>query len=60
VLYGHPLEAITPTKLARLRKLAGEWCLQHPSDARRIRIDAIAVIAPHRGEPVIEHVERVF
>ena len=24
--YGHPLEAITMVKLARLRRLAGEWC----------------------------------
>lgn len=58
--YGHPLEAITPTKLARLRRLAGEWCVQHPVEARLIRIDAIAVVAPRVGDPVIEHLERVF
>ncbi|MEY2849868.1 MAG: hypothetical protein RI885_2535 [Actinomycetota bacterium] len=60
VAYGHPLEAITPVKLARLRRLAGEWCVQHPSDSRRIRIDAIAVVAPRGGEPVVQHLERVF
>ncbi len=60
VAYGHPLEAITPQKLARLRRLAGAWCLAHPGVAGRIRIDAVAVIAP-RGEPVqVEHLERVF
>ncbi len=58
--YGHPLEAITPVKLARLRRLAGEWCVQHPAEARLIRIDAIGIIAPRLGEPVIEHLERVF
>lgn len=60
VAYGHPLEAITAVKLQRLRRLAGEWCSQHPAEGRRIRIDAIAVIAPRGGEAVIEHVEGVF
>ena len=60
VAYGHPLEAITPAKLARLRRLAGEWCAAHPGAGTRIRIDAVAVIAPSRGMPVIEHVRSVF
>ena len=60
VAYGHPLEAITPVKLARLRRLAGAWCLAHPADPSRIRIDAVAVIAPRDGEIVVEHLERVF
>src|SRR4051812_47988572 len=44
VAYGHPLEAITPVKLARLRRLAGAWCLAHPEQTGDIRIDAVAVI----------------
>ena len=60
VRYGHPLEAITPTKLARLRRLAGQWCATHPGGAERIRIDAVAVIAPLRGPVAIEHLRRVF
>lgn len=58
--YGHPLEAITTTKLARLRRLAAAWCEAHPGSHDRIRIDAIAVIAPLRGPVEIEHLERVF
>ena len=58
--FGHPLEAITAAKLARLRRLAAAWCLSHPGDHDRIRIDAVAVIAPRVGEVVVEHLARVF
>ena len=58
--YGHPLEAITPRKLARLRRLAGAWCLAHPEQTGDIRIDAVAVIAPRVGEIEVEHLARVF
>ncbi len=58
--YGHPLEAITALKLARLRRLAASWCEAHPGRYERIRIDAIAVIAPVGGAAQIEHLERVF
>jgi len=58
--FGHPLEAITPTKLARLRRLAAAWCAEHPDDHSLIRIDAIGVIAGF-GEPAtIDHLKRVF
>lgn len=60
VAFGHPLEAITPVKLARLRRLAAAWCDAHPGGYERIRIDAIAVLAPTRGLVEIEHLERVF
>jgi len=59
VAFGHPLEAITAAKLARLRRLAGAWCEAHPG-AGRIRIDAVAVSAPRDLPAVIEHLERVF
>jgi putative endonuclease len=58
--FGHPLESITVGKLARLRRLAAAWCEAHPGAYDRIRIDAIAVIAPRRGEVTVEHLERVF
>lgn len=60
VAYGHPLEAITVAKLARLRRLAGAWCQAHPDVRSAVRIDAIAIIAPTRGLIEIEHLERVF
>ena len=54
------LVKITPVKLARLRRLAGAWCLAHPGEAARIRIDAVGVIAPRDGDVVVEHLVRVF
>ncbi|MEO7005566.1 MAG: YraN family protein [Terrimesophilobacter sp.] len=58
--FGHPLEAITVVKLARLRRLAGAWCEAHPGYGRRIRIDAIAVIAPPGGPVRLDHLPGVF
>lgn len=58
--FGHPLEAITAAKLARLRRLAGAWCEAHPGRWQRIRIDAIAVLAPRDGAVSVEHLEGVF
>jgi putative endonuclease len=60
VAFGHPLEAITAQKLARLRRLAAAWCDEHPGSHDRIRIDAIAIVAPMHGLVEIEHLERVF
>jgi putative endonuclease len=60
VAFGHPLEAITAQKLARLRRLAACWCEAHPGRHNRIRIDAVAVIAPRGAEPQVEHLRRVF
>jgi len=59
VLFGHPFEAITATKLARLRRLAAAWCDAHPGSAAAVRIDAVAVILPSRGAVQIEHLKRV-
>ncbi|MCS6543035.1 YraN family protein [Curtobacterium herbarum] len=54
---GHPLDAVTPRKLARIRQLVPAWFHAHREQtARAIRIDCIAVtmIADHVA---IEHVE---
>jgi putative endonuclease len=58
--FGHPFEAITVLKLARLRRLAGAWCEAHPGHRGPIRLDAIAVIAPAGAAVTIEHLVRVF
>jgi len=58
--FGHPFEAITPVKLARLRRLAREWCAAHPGERGRIRIDAVGVLAPRGGDVRIEHLVGVF
>lgn len=58
--FGHPFEAITLGKMARMRRLAAAWCAATDSGTRRrIRIDAIAIIAPRDGSPSIEHLQRL-
>ena len=57
--FGHPFEAITPIKLARLRRLAIAWCEATDAAASRIRIDAVAVLAPAEAPALIEHLEGI-
>lgn len=60
--FGHPLEAITPAKLARLRRLAGEWCRARAAERASsvaIRIDALSVLAPHDAPATVDHVAGV-
>lgn len=57
--YGHPFEAITPIKLARLRRLAVAWCEATDAAVARIRIDAVAVLAPTESPALIEHLEGI-
>jgi putative endonuclease len=57
-MYGHPFDAITPAKAARLRRLAGLWCEEARVPPRSLRVDAIAVIAPAGiadRDAVVEH-----
>lgn len=60
---GGPLEAVTPVKLARLRRLSGLWLAAHGRDtpiaSSRIRIDVVGVLEPRTGPPVIEHLRGV-
>ena len=60
VAFGHPFEAITAPKMARLRRLAGAWCEQHPGRYRSIRIDAVGILAGRGAVPTIEHLKSVF
>lgn len=51
-----PLEAITPTKLMRLRRLAAAWLAEDGRRVVGVRIDAVGVHWPEGGGgPVVEH-----
>lgn len=52
---GHPVESITPQKLARLRRLAGLWCSQNHPKAAALRIDVIAVTMTGDDVADIDH-----
>ncbi len=49
-----PLLSIDRRKLARMRRLAGEWLSSVPAGARRpaIRLDIVAITLDRRGELV--------
>jgi putative endonuclease len=53
---GSPHEAITPAKLARLRRLAASWIAAHDVHPRDVRIDLVAVLRPPRGPSRVDHV----
>lgn len=56
--FGHPLDAVTPRKLARLRRLAAAWCEAHDGDhTDALRIDVIGVVAGREGT-TIDHVRQ--
>lgn len=52
---GHPIEAITPQKLGRLRRLAGLWCSENRPGVAGLRIDVIAVTTTGEGAAEIDH-----
>jgi putative endonuclease len=55
--YGHPLEAITRKKRGEIQRVAAAWVKAHGLSGDVYRFDAVAVLLPAGGEPVIEHVE---
>jgi putative endonuclease len=57
--FGHPLEAITYTKLRTLRQLAALWMREHRVKASSIRVDAIGVVLQPGREPSLTHVRAV-
>lgn len=62
VAFGHPFDAITPAKAARLRRLAALWCAAAPRAPRSLRVDAIAILAPFGvsdRDVVVEHLAGV-
>jgi putative endonuclease len=57
---GAPVEAVTPAKLLRLRRLAAAWLDAHGDRYPEVRIDVIGVLVPRRGgSPVLDHLRGV-
>ena len=57
--FGHPLEAVTPVKAQRLRRLAARWIQDHDVHAPGIRIDVVGVLVEGRGAAEVEHLRGV-
>ncbi|MGQ7350200.1 YraN family protein [Quadrisphaera oryzae] len=58
---GTPLESVTPVKVARLRRLLGAWCADHPGRVRSgaLRLDVVGVLLEPTGEASVQHVRGV-
>jgi putative endonuclease len=56
--FGDPLEAITPDKAARLRRLAWRWAAEHGVSGGRVRVDALGLLADGDGFS-IDHLREV-
>ena len=59
IAFGHPFEAITAEKAARLRRLVAEWCRANGPVRGETRIDAIAVLDAWSAAPTVEHLMAV-
>ena len=58
--YGSPLEAVTPAKVARLRRLAARWLEVHGVRAGQVRIDLVGILlSSPAGVAGLEHVRGV-
>ena len=55
--FGHPLEAITAQKRREVQQVAAAWVERHGAPGDVYRFDAVAILLPQGGQPVIEHVE---
>lgn len=56
---GPPAEAVTPAKLARLRRLAARWLSESGLHPPQVRIDVVCVLRPPSGPAVVEHLRAV-
>ncbi len=58
--FGKPLEAVTPAKAARLRRLAALWLDERDLYVSEIRFDVIGVSGALSGPASVEHVRGVL
>lgn len=57
--FGDPVEAVSPRKTRRLRRLALRWLDERRLHVAAIRFDVIAITQPHQGAAVIRHVRGI-
>jgi putative endonuclease len=58
--FGHPAEAVTPAKRARLRRLARAWLAAHEHHAPDLRFDVVGVQVPVSGPARVTHLRNAF
>jgi putative endonuclease len=58
--YGTPAAAVTPSKQARLRRLAAAYLAATALPRCRVRFDVVTVIWPRGRAAVVDHLEGAF
>ena len=58
--FGSPLEAVTPEKAQRLRRLAALWLAANGGQRQQVRIDVISVLVDSAGFTQLQHIEGVL
>jgi len=58
--FGHPAEAVTPAKAARLRRLTGQWLAEHSQRVVQVRVDVVAVWLCPDVPPRLEHLRGIL
>ncbi|MET1072165.1 MAG: YraN family protein [Umezawaea sp.] len=57
VACGSPLEAVTPEKLRRMRKVAQRWLMAYRVGWVDVRYDVVSVLWPPEGEVRLHHLK---
>jgi putative endonuclease len=58
--FGHPVEAVTPVKQARLRLLAQRWLAAHDEHAPDLRFDVVGVLMRPDRPALVTHLRGAF
>ena len=58
--FGEPAEAVTEEKVARIRRITGQWLRVHCVAWCPVRFDVIAVLARPGGEYSLRHIPGAF
>ncbi|MFD2757173.1 YraN family protein [Gulosibacter faecalis] len=56
---GHPLDAITPTKVRRMMRVAHRWLDEHPGPFMPMRLDVVSIVMPRFASSTLLHIEGV-
>ena len=54
--YGNPVEAVTPAKASRLRRLLVRFMQDHDLHATVVRIDVVGVLIPSGRPTIVDHI----
>lgn len=58
--YGEPIEALTPSKIDRIYRLATIFRRTHRTSTTEVRYDVVAVMAPRGYRPEVTHIRGAF